>query len=122
MIQIYGTTFQTKIYIYRLKNKYELVAPLMILNELYTSPNLNKTENHIYLQSGRRFGIELSFQSLNTKKQKPSKSKTKIYLQLTNRENKAFFNANGIYKLISNNFSIILKHHNSNLYYYLEYK
>lgn len=34
-------------YIYRLKNKYELVVPLMILNELYTSPNLNKTENHI---------------------------------------------------------------------------
>ena len=32
--------------IYRLKNKYELVVPLMILNELYTSPNLNKTENH----------------------------------------------------------------------------
>ncbi|MGH2279708.1 hypothetical protein ACRCD7_11280 [Aliarcobacter sp. ERUVET-7] len=36
------------------------------------------------------------------------KNKTKIYLQLTNRENKAFFNANGIYKLISNNYEIYI--------------
>lgn len=98
---------------YKIKIKNRIKIYIKSLNKLVSiSTKFKKHENirinnrkKIYVKFLNKLALILSkFKHENRK----SKDKTKIYIEIKNRENKAFFDKKGIYNLISDDYEIFL--------------